>query len=314
MVIQAADVTTMRERRRRSSCSAPTIPSVPPARRDPTFAAFVAAPERPQLLDHEALLRGDIEAAIRRVARDAGPRWYRGWMIPSARYEDLSQGLADRGSPLVVHPLDYRRSHELPGWYATFAHLTPDDPGDITLPPLDEIAAALRALAWCRPRARSQRRATGRSARPHVLAPILRRSLDRAHLTDPPPLRPCSILPSCPTPLWRAHASSPSSSPPAPRTPRPPRRPQPPAPAEPTRAAPEQAGKRTPRALLALQAPATEQAPPGRPSEGQAARLARTTRVARTAKAAPTPARPAPRGRLAAPALRAAPPPSSSTI
>lgn len=115
-----------------------------PARPDPTFApsASSGGAERPQLLDHEALLRGDIEGAVRRVTREAGPQWYRGWMIPVSRYEQLARAMAERGTPLIVQTLDYRRAHELPGWYETFAHLTPattwsHDASVPTLPPSD---------------------------------------------------------------------------------------------------------------------------------------------------------------------------------
>jgi len=36
------------------------------------------------LIDHDALLAEDLQSAVRKVPRDAGPVWYRGWMIPSA--------------------------------------------------------------------------------------------------------------------------------------------------------------------------------------------------------------------------------------
>jgi hypothetical protein len=77
------------------------------------------------LIDHDALTRGDAEAAVRRVPRDLGPAWYRGWMIAADRYGDLASALAAKGGGLVVPPENYRRAHELPGWYGTFASLTP---------------------------------------------------------------------------------------------------------------------------------------------------------------------------------------------
>jgi hypothetical protein len=96
-----------------------------PTRPDPAFAAEAGAASHVLLLDHEALLRGEFEAALRRIPRDAGPHWYRGWMIPTGVYTDLARALAERGTPLIVNPTDYRRAHELPGWFAVFAHLTP---------------------------------------------------------------------------------------------------------------------------------------------------------------------------------------------
>ena len=77
------------------------------------------------LIDHDALLTGDAPLAVRKVPRDVGPVWYRGWMIPSARYYDLAQALTARGTTLHVTPDRYRAAHELPGWYASFEAVTP---------------------------------------------------------------------------------------------------------------------------------------------------------------------------------------------
>ncbi|WP_328791953.1 ATP-grasp domain-containing protein [Streptomyces sp. NBC_00273] len=77
------------------------------------------------LIDHDALLAGDAERAVARVPEGAGAVWYRGWMIPSGHYAALDAALRRRGGELVVTPEAYRRAHELPGWYETFAGLTP---------------------------------------------------------------------------------------------------------------------------------------------------------------------------------------------
>ncbi|MEV7560061.1 ATP-grasp domain-containing protein [Streptomyces sp. NPDC089795] len=77
------------------------------------------------LIDHDALLVGDAERAVARVPEGAGAVWYRGWMIPASRYAALDAALRRRGGELVVTPEAYRRAHELPGWYETFAGLTP---------------------------------------------------------------------------------------------------------------------------------------------------------------------------------------------
>ncbi|GAA2630399.1 ATP-grasp domain-containing protein [Paractinoplanes durhamensis] len=77
------------------------------------------------LIDHDALLRSDIEAAVRRVPADLGPAWYRGWMIPAPEYEELAAALTARGVRLRTQPAAYRQAHELPGWYPTFAAVTP---------------------------------------------------------------------------------------------------------------------------------------------------------------------------------------------
>ncbi|WP_065848119.1 ATP-grasp domain-containing protein, partial [Streptomyces mutomycini] len=77
------------------------------------------------LVDHDALLAGDAETAVGRVRRDSGPYWYRGWMIPSARYAELERALAVRGCALLTDATAYRTAHELPCWYEAFAGLTP---------------------------------------------------------------------------------------------------------------------------------------------------------------------------------------------
>jgi ATP-grasp domain-containing protein len=46
-------------------------------------------------------------------------------MVDADRYGDLASALADKDGELVVPPEFYRRAHELPGWYGTFASLTP---------------------------------------------------------------------------------------------------------------------------------------------------------------------------------------------
>ncbi|MGX6602300.1 hypothetical protein ACWKSP_09230 [Micromonosporaceae bacterium Da 78-11] len=77
------------------------------------------------LIDHDALLRGDDDLAVRRVPADLGPAWYRGWMIPSDRYVPLEVALAARGVHLRTIAAAYRRAHELPGWYPAFEQVTP---------------------------------------------------------------------------------------------------------------------------------------------------------------------------------------------
>lgn len=98
-------------------------------REDPRFAAEAAAARSAgaatAVLDHEALLAGDAAAAVARVPHDAGPVWYRGWMLPADRYAELAAALTARGGRLLTSPASYRAAHELPGWYDTFRALTP---------------------------------------------------------------------------------------------------------------------------------------------------------------------------------------------
>ncbi|WP_069174178.1 ATP-grasp domain-containing protein [Streptomyces griseus] len=101
-----------------------------PGRPDPAFAREAAAVRgtgaRIVLIDHDALLSGDPEEALGRAVRpDSGAYWYRGWMVPAGRYEEMEQALAARGCTLLTCASAYRAAHELPGWYDTFAELTP---------------------------------------------------------------------------------------------------------------------------------------------------------------------------------------------
>ncbi|MCX5206959.1 ATP-grasp domain-containing protein [Streptomyces sp. NBC_00237] len=96
---------------------------------DPAFAGEAAAVRQAggavSLLDHDALLAGDVGAALARVPRGSGPYWYRGWMIPVRRYEEVARGMEERGCSLLTGADAYRTAHELPGWYGEFTALTP---------------------------------------------------------------------------------------------------------------------------------------------------------------------------------------------
>jgi ATP-grasp domain, R2K clade family 3 len=80
------------------------------------------------LVDHDALSTGG--AAVRAVAsvpeRATGSvAVYRGWMLRSERYAELARALAHRRITLRTSPDQYRAAHELPGWYAALADVTP---------------------------------------------------------------------------------------------------------------------------------------------------------------------------------------------
>ncbi|MEU8517322.1 ATP-grasp domain-containing protein [Kitasatospora sp. NPDC048722] len=77
------------------------------------------------LVDHDALLTGRAEEAVRRVPEDGGPLWYRGWMIPSRDYAAFATALSARGGNLLTSAAGYAAAHELPGWYGVFEGSTP---------------------------------------------------------------------------------------------------------------------------------------------------------------------------------------------
>ncbi|MFJ7912305.1 ATP-grasp domain-containing protein [Kitasatospora sp. NPDC096204] len=102
------------------------------------------------LVDHDGLLAGRADEAVRQVPRDSGPLWYRGWMLPSARYADFAAALTTRGGNLLTSAPGYAAAHELPGWYGVFEGATPASawiPSDGAVPPgpaeLAEAAARL---------------------------------------------------------------------------------------------------------------------------------------------------------------------------
>jgi hypothetical protein len=77
------------------------------------------------VVDHDALARGgDVRRAVASVSGD-GVAVYRGWMLRSEQYASFAEVLAERGVMLRTDGEHYRRAHELPGWYAALASVTP---------------------------------------------------------------------------------------------------------------------------------------------------------------------------------------------
>jgi hypothetical protein len=77
------------------------------------------------LVDHDALDRpGEADQAVSRVPA-GGEAVYRGWMLRSERYADFADALLRRGVTLRTSAAQYRRAHELPGWYGDLAGVTP---------------------------------------------------------------------------------------------------------------------------------------------------------------------------------------------
>ncbi|MGW4463981.1 ATP-grasp domain-containing protein [Micromonospora sp. NPDC004704] len=77
------------------------------------------------LVDHDALARGEeVERAVASV-KGGGTAVYRGWMLRGERYAAFADALAGRGVTLRTTGEQYRRAHELPGWYPALAEVTP---------------------------------------------------------------------------------------------------------------------------------------------------------------------------------------------
>ncbi|GIE75375.1 hypothetical protein Aph02nite_13250 [Actinoplanes philippinensis] len=77
------------------------------------------------LVDHDALATGDADGGVARVPAGEGAV-YRGWMLDAGRYASMARALAGRGVTVRTGPEQYRRAHELPGWYAAVAGDTPE--------------------------------------------------------------------------------------------------------------------------------------------------------------------------------------------
>jgi hypothetical protein len=105
---------------------------VHPRRPDEHFAAEADAARNAglqvALVDHDALGTGDgAERSVARVPESASPQTavYRGWMLRREQYAAFAQALSRRNIVLRTNPGQYRRAHELPGWYQALAPVTP---------------------------------------------------------------------------------------------------------------------------------------------------------------------------------------------
>jgi hypothetical protein len=76
-------------------------------------------------VDHDAVAGGDADGGVARVPAGADAV-YRGWMLDGDRYAAMAGALAARGVTLRTGLGEYRRAHELPGWYAAVAGYTPE--------------------------------------------------------------------------------------------------------------------------------------------------------------------------------------------
>jgi hypothetical protein len=108
------------------------VPTDPlrPRRPDEHFAAEARAAAdiglTVALIDHDALAGPDgARRSVAAVTEGSGESVYRGWMMRSDQYAALAAVLADKGAPLRTSAAQYRRAHELPGWYPALAPVTP---------------------------------------------------------------------------------------------------------------------------------------------------------------------------------------------
>jgi ATP-grasp domain, R2K clade family 3 len=108
------------------------VPADPlrPRRADEHFAAEAAAARDAghavALVDHDALAEPDgAERALARVPESGLVAVYRGWMLASSQYAALAHAAAAKGITMRTSAEQFRRAHELPGWYDALAPVTP---------------------------------------------------------------------------------------------------------------------------------------------------------------------------------------------
>jgi hypothetical protein len=129
--------------------SDPLSPRRPDEHFRPEAQAARAAGVEVALVDHDALTRpGEAAAAVRRVPA-ADDAVYRGWMLRGEQYDAFAAALAARGARLRTAAAQYRRAHELPGWYAALRAVTPESRWTVgaDLAAFDACCAALGAGA-----------------------------------------------------------------------------------------------------------------------------------------------------------------------
>ncbi len=104
--------------------SDPMNPTRPDEHWEPEAGAAREVGADVAVIDHDAIIGGDLAQAVRRV-RVEGVAAYRGWMLSPPQYEALANELTTRGVVVRTTPEQYRTAHELPGWYSALAGLTP---------------------------------------------------------------------------------------------------------------------------------------------------------------------------------------------
>jgi hypothetical protein len=109
---------------------------------DDVYAAEAAAADRLgilwTLIDHDALVQGDVDRAVHRVPVQPRPvaGVYRGWMATAEQYAGFCQALSARGVQLINDPAAYKHCHHLPESYAVIEGHTPRS---VWLPVVGEI-------------------------------------------------------------------------------------------------------------------------------------------------------------------------------
>lgn len=98
------------------------------------------------LVDHDAIVSGDIETAVSGISGTGNELVYRGWMIPPTRYQLLGEALHARGLELRTSPDHFAGAHHLPNWYDRVADVTAESVWTVG-PDLDQLIVLADRLA-----------------------------------------------------------------------------------------------------------------------------------------------------------------------
>lgn len=77
------------------------------------------------LIDHDAIVTGDLTSGLRGIEGSGSGYVYRGWMVRPVQYSAMSDELRNRGVVLRTTGSDFRQAHHLPQWYPTMVGATP---------------------------------------------------------------------------------------------------------------------------------------------------------------------------------------------
>lgn len=77
------------------------------------------------LIDHDALVKGDLGEALRGLRDEGAPLIYRGWMVQPNRYSELESALKARNRVLRTGAASFELAHHLPRWYSALSDFTP---------------------------------------------------------------------------------------------------------------------------------------------------------------------------------------------
>lgn len=78
-----------------------------------------------ELVDHDAIVAGDLVSGLKGVEGSGHGFFYRGWMLTPSDYTAMFRTLDERGIFLRTSPRNFTTAHHLPEWYSGMKDVTP---------------------------------------------------------------------------------------------------------------------------------------------------------------------------------------------